>query len=225
MKRVLFLLFSVFIASLPASSATVEVGPIVSNVVTVLPDQASIPVDASTAYAFSLTIGGDRALESPTSQVKGSLYSLAVTQDGTGSRLLTYGTSYRFPSATPPTLSTAAGALDVMLFYSDGTYFNYLSITKAIESPLTPPTNLVATPGATNCVLTWDDNSGDETAFEVWADYSASGAAWGIIATLSANIETLDDTGLDPGTFWYRVRAKRGTSYSAYTDTAICVVP
>ena len=35
-----------------------------------------------------------------------------MTQDGTGSRTLSYGTSWEFPAGTAPTLTTTAAAVD-----------------------------------------------------------------------------------------------------------------
>ena len=42
----------------------------------------------------------------------GQTGSIFVTQDGTGSRTLSYGTSWEFPAATAPTLTTTAAAVD-----------------------------------------------------------------------------------------------------------------
>ncbi len=225
MKRVLAIILVLF-SSLAQSATTTQVGPIVSNVVTELTDAATVTWDATTAFAFKVTLGGSRTVSNPTGQVAGSLYTLNVIQDGTGSRLITWGSAFKYAGGTAPVLSTGAGMSDVILFYSDGTYLTVLSITKDVVSPIPAPSNLVATPGATNCVLTWEDNSSDETGFEVQADYSASGAAWGAITTTAPNAETFDDTALDPGTYWYRVRAKRGSQYSPYNSETevVCIV-
>ena len=48
-------------------------------------------------------------------------YVLIVKQDGTGSRTLSYGSEYKFPGGTAPTLSTGANDVDVLCFVSDGT--------------------------------------------------------------------------------------------------------
>jgi hypothetical protein len=60
-------------------------------------------------------------LSNPSNLQAGASYTLIVKQDATGSRTLAYGTSYKWPGGTAPTLSTAANAIDVLTFISDGT--------------------------------------------------------------------------------------------------------
>lgn len=58
----------------------------------------------------------------PTPAGPGSNFELVVTQDATGSRVLTWPTGTKWAAATPPTLSTGAGKADVLAFQSyDGT--------------------------------------------------------------------------------------------------------
>lgn len=54
-------------------------------------------------------------------------YSLTLIQDGTGSRLVTWPASVRWPGGTAPTLSTAASAVDKVTFEYDGTNFDAVS--------------------------------------------------------------------------------------------------
>lgn len=42
---------------------------------------------------------------------------IAVVQDGTGSRTVTWGSQYKFGGGTAPTLSTGAGAVDLFAYY------------------------------------------------------------------------------------------------------------
>ena len=44
--------------------------------------------------------------------VVGQTGSIFIVQDGTGSRTLSYGTSYDFAGGTAPTLTTTASAVD-----------------------------------------------------------------------------------------------------------------
>jgi len=88
---------------------------------TVLADAANIAWDLDDNQTSSLTIGGNRTLDNPTNMKNGATYILKITQDGTGGRTLAYGNAYLFPNGTAPVLSTAAGAVDVLTFYSDGT--------------------------------------------------------------------------------------------------------
>jgi hypothetical protein len=57
------------------------------------------------------------------------LFLLKLIQDGTGSRHVTWPASVLWPGGTAPTLSTTAGAVDIVTFYYDGT--NYFGIAHA----------------------------------------------------------------------------------------------
>jgi hypothetical protein len=80
--------------------------------ITVLTDGATITPDLADSNNFSVTLGGNRTLANPTNTVAGQSGSIFITQDGTGSRTLAYGTNYDFAGGTAPTLSTTAGAID-----------------------------------------------------------------------------------------------------------------
>jgi len=75
----------------------------------------NVSVDMSSGFNFSLAMGGNYTLDNPTN-TKSQAGAIVITQDGTGSRTLAYGTNWKFAGGTDPTLSTAAGAVDV-LFY------------------------------------------------------------------------------------------------------------
>ncbi len=78
-----------------------------------LTDGATVPVDATQSNAYTLTLTGNHTLANPSGLIAGQFLTFVITQDATGSRTLNYGTAYKWPSATPPTLSTAAAAVDV----------------------------------------------------------------------------------------------------------------
>jgi hypothetical protein len=86
-----------------------------------LTDGASISWDLNNNQACGVTLGGNRTLSNPTNQQAGACYTLIVKQDGTGSRTLAYGSAYKWAAGTAPTLSTAANAVDILTFISDGT--------------------------------------------------------------------------------------------------------
>lgn len=71
-------------------------------------------LDFATANNFALTLANTASceLQNPTNLVAGQSGSIFIVQDSTGSRLLTYGSSWDFAGGTAPTLSTAAGAVD-----------------------------------------------------------------------------------------------------------------
>ena len=82
-----------------------------------LTDGASIATDLSLGNNFSVTLGGNRTLANPTNIVAGQSGIIVLTQDGTGSRTLAYGSYFKFPAGTAPTLTTTAGAVDVLAYY------------------------------------------------------------------------------------------------------------
>lgn len=85
--------------------------------ITALTDGATITPDFSAANNFSVTLGGNRTLANPTNQTAGQSGVIVITQDATGSRTLAYGTYWKFPSGTAPTLTTTANAVDVLVYY------------------------------------------------------------------------------------------------------------
>lgn len=88
---------------------------------TTLTDAANIAWNLNTNQVASVTLAGNRTLDNPTNMKDGSTYLLRVIQDATGSRTLAYGTAYKWPGGTAPTLTTAANAVDYLTFISDGT--------------------------------------------------------------------------------------------------------
>jgi hypothetical protein len=85
--------------------------------VSALTDGASITPNFATANNFSVTLGGSRTLENPTNITAGQSGIIVITQDGTGSRTLAYGSYWKFSNGTAPTLTTTASAVDVLAYY------------------------------------------------------------------------------------------------------------
>ncbi len=85
--------------------------------ITALTDGATITPDMNTANNFSVTLGGNRTLANPTNITAGQSGIIVITQDGTGSRTLAYGSYFKFPGGTAPTLTTAANSVDVLAYY------------------------------------------------------------------------------------------------------------
>lgn len=86
----------------------------------VLTDAATIAWDVQASPAARVTLGGNRTLGAPSNMAAGATYVLRVVQDGTGSRTLAFNAAYKFPGGAAPTLSTDAGGVDLLSFYSDG---------------------------------------------------------------------------------------------------------
>lgn len=85
--------------------------------ITALTDGATITPNFNNANNFSVTLGGNRTLANPTNLTAGQSGVIVITQDGTGSRTLAYGSYFKFPGGTAPTLTTTAAAVDVLAYY------------------------------------------------------------------------------------------------------------
>ena len=85
--------------------------------VSALTDGATITPDFALANNFSVTLGGNRTLANPTNLTAGQHGVIVITQDGTGSRTLAYGSYFKFPAGSAPTLTTTAAAVDVLAYY------------------------------------------------------------------------------------------------------------
>ena len=89
--------------------------------VSALTDGATITPNFATANNFSVTLGGNRTLANPTNLTAGQSGAIAITQDGTGSRTLAFGSYWKFAGGTAPTLTTTASKVDVLVYYVEST--------------------------------------------------------------------------------------------------------
>ncbi len=86
-----------------------------------LTDGANISWDLDSGGAATVTLAGNRTLDNPTNMKNGATYYVIVKQDATGTRTLAYGSAYKWPGGTAPTLSTTGNDIDILTFISDGT--------------------------------------------------------------------------------------------------------
>jgi len=82
------------------------------GLVVALTDATSIATNLALANNFSVTLAGNRTLANPSNVIAGQSGSIFITQDGTGSRTLAYGSNFKFVGGTAPVLSTTAAAID-----------------------------------------------------------------------------------------------------------------
>ena len=80
--------------------------------ITALADGATITPDFADSNNFSVTLAGNRTLANPSNLTAGQSGSIFVTQDGSGSRTLAYGSYWDFVGGTAPTLTTTASKID-----------------------------------------------------------------------------------------------------------------
>lgn len=89
----------------------------VGNTVT---DGATQTFDCSTGSHFQWTLGANRTMSTPTNAINGQTIWLAVVQDSTGSRTVTWPSNWTWPGGTAPTLTTTAAKLDLFFAKYDG---------------------------------------------------------------------------------------------------------
>ena len=88
----------------------------VHQIITTITDAASIVMNMATNNQFVVTLGGNRTLAAPTNLTVGQTGHIYAIQDGTGSRTMGYNSVFKFSGGTDPTLSTAASAVDLLVF-------------------------------------------------------------------------------------------------------------
>jgi hypothetical protein len=86
-----------------------------------LTDGATITWDVGSSPVAKVTLADNRTLSAPTNSVAGQFISLAVIQDATGSRTLTWNSAYEFTGDVAPTLTTTANKADIFVFKYNGT--------------------------------------------------------------------------------------------------------
>ncbi len=96
-----------------SSAGGLKIGVAARGTVVALTDGATITPDMNSGNDFSVTLSGNRTLANPTNLAVGQSGSIFISQDGTGSRTLSYGSYWDFRNGgTAPVLSTAAGKVD-----------------------------------------------------------------------------------------------------------------
>jgi hypothetical protein len=79
----------------------------------------AITVDLANGTVQNLTLTGNATITMPTA-VAGKSFIIILSQDGTGSRTVTWST-VSWPSATAPTITSTASKKDIYSFFSNGT--------------------------------------------------------------------------------------------------------
>lgn len=88
-----------------------------------LSDAATITFDLANGNHFTVTLGGNRTLANPTylGSANGQSGVIIVKQDATGGRTLAFGSNWKFPGGTAPTLTTTANAVDLLAYHVEST--------------------------------------------------------------------------------------------------------
>jgi hypothetical protein len=91
----------------------------------------NVATDMASGLNFTLAMGGNYTLDNPTNTKPGQSGCIVITQDGTGSRTLAYGTAWKFAGGTDPVLSTAASSVDVLFYQVQTSSVIFASLSKA----------------------------------------------------------------------------------------------
>lgn len=103
-------------------------------------------------------------------------------------------------------------------------FSNVVQVTTPANTPpsnsVAPPSNLIAQVASSSTInLSWKDNSGNETGFEIHR--STDGKNFTRISTVAKNIVTFQDKSLQANTvYYYSLRAYTGTSFSNFSNVA-----
>ena len=81
----------------------------------------SVTLNWDNSNIQTLTLTSNITTLTKSNPIDGAVYTLFITQGGTGGKTVSWGSDVEWPGGTPPTLSTAAGAVDaVSLVYIAG---------------------------------------------------------------------------------------------------------
>lgn len=81
-----------------------------------LTDAPTVTADFNAGNYFTLTLAGNRTLANPINLVAGQGGSITIRQDETGNRTLAFAPCWKWPHGVTPTLSTAANAVDKLVY-------------------------------------------------------------------------------------------------------------
>ena len=107
--------FNVVTTSIETVGKATFTGQVAGTPVT-LTDATSIALDLSSGTNFLVTLTDNRTLENPTNTALGQTGHIYVIQDGTGSRTLAFGDSFKFIGGTAPTMSTSINSVDLLVY-------------------------------------------------------------------------------------------------------------
>lgn len=97
---------------------------------TALTSSTSITPDFNAGLNFTLTLAHNTTLQNPSNAQVGDSGVIEITQDGSGSKTMAYGTNWKFPGGAP-VLSTAAGSIDCLAYFVVASGRILANLTKA----------------------------------------------------------------------------------------------
>jgi hypothetical protein len=93
----------------------------------------AVAVNAALGNDFRLTLTASGwTISNPSNSVDGQRIDFQLTQDGTGSRTVSWGTSYSFGTSGAPTLTTTASKTDIVGFAYNATLTKWLYLGSSL---------------------------------------------------------------------------------------------
>jgi hypothetical protein len=105
----------------------------VAPAVVALTDAATIAVDASLGNDFRVTVAAGRTMANPANPVDGQRITFQIAQGGSGGNAITWSSQYKFGAAGSPTLTSTAGAVDVLGFIYNASLASWLCVGTALD--------------------------------------------------------------------------------------------
>lgn len=99
--------------------------------ITALTSGTTITPDFAASNFFSLSLSHNATLANPTNIAAGQGGIIVVSHNGTNT--LAYGSYFKHPSGTAPSLTTGASAKDVIIYYADTTTSIIIDMLKDVK--------------------------------------------------------------------------------------------
>lgn len=100
------------------------------SIATLTSSSASVAWNLNTGQSAVHTLTENTTLANPTNMVNGGTYVLRIVQHASSPKTLAWGSAYKWPGGSAPTISSTNGAIDIVTFVSDGSSM-FGSIQKA----------------------------------------------------------------------------------------------
>jgi len=147
----------------------------------------------------------------------------STTSSGSGFTKINNSNPGERPSSYQVTLTRTSGTYYYRSrVYNKTAFSEYSSVVSvSVTTPSIPnaPSNLtVEAKSPTSIRLEWDDNSNNETGFEIQRQVASNTSLWQVIATTNANATSYNHTGLSETWLGYRVRAVNSGGNSGWTN-------
>lgn len=90
-------------------------------IATLTSSASSVAWDLSAAQSAVHTLTEDTTLANPTNMVSGGTYVLRIVQHASSPKTMAWGSAFKWPGGSAPSISSTNGAIDVLTCVSDGT--------------------------------------------------------------------------------------------------------